>query len=87
MNTELNAAQFCGEYARESDCGRITFSYRVVVTFFTEYTHLKPADFDKEARKRLVIFVMIDLYNDAIRSIVKDNSPKEKIELPEIIFK
>lgn len=85
----MDAAQFCGEYARELDSGRITFSKKRIEEFITTYTYFSPEDFTKEMRNRLAISVMIDLYKKATEHpfIREPDYEPKKIELPDFIFK
>ena len=81
----MNYQQFCAEYAKESDSGRILFPTSVVKKFISIYTHLAYEDFTKEMLVRLRC-EMVDYYNQGLSILIKDNLPAEKIELPKFIF-
>lgn len=84
----MNATQFCGEYGKELRSGRISFTPKVIDRFIETYTYLSVEDFSKEARKRLVMMVMIDLYSKGISCAFSERRdlPVEKIEIPMIVF-
>jgi hypothetical protein len=83
----MDAAQFCGEYAHENKNGRIRFTKRIVDKFIVTYTNLSPDDFTKEMRERLIIGVMVDLYNKGVEGLQHEpDYPAEKIDLPKFIF-
>ncbi len=82
---EMNAQQFCGEYARESDSGRITFTTATVNKFIKVYTCFNPEDFSKEQIKR-IRSLMIDLYDESFKFQHHKEREIEKIELSDFIL-
>jgi hypothetical protein len=83
----MNAEQFCAEHGKECKNGRITFSKNTVDRFIKTYTYFSVEDFDKEARKRLILFVMIDLHlNGYTNKIFYGDQEIHKIEIPTIVF-
>lgn len=84
----MNAIEFCGEHAIELSSGKITFSKKHINQFINTYTYLESKDFTKENRNRLVSFLMVNLYNQAISkySLAKKEICPDKIEVPMVVF-
>jgi len=81
----MNAAQFCAEYARETESGRITFTKRKVFQFIKIYTYFDTEDFTEENIKRLRMY-MVDLYGIGFKYQNREDNPVEKIELPKFVI-